>query len=58
MRVLHAADWHLGRTPEGGSRLGEQEALLEQHRRNAAGGAAVSPMKRCSRVQRRIRFVR
>ncbi|TJY43435.1 exonuclease SbcCD subunit D [Cohnella pontilimi] len=30
MRVLHTADWHLGRTLEGRSRLSEQEAFLEQ----------------------------
>lgn len=30
MRVLHTADWHLGRTLEGRSRLPEQEAFLDQ----------------------------
>jgi exonuclease SbcD len=30
MRVLHTADWHLGRTLEGRSRLAEQEAFLDQ----------------------------
>ncbi|MBW5444902.1 exonuclease subunit SbcD [Cohnella sp. CFH 77786] len=30
MRVLHTADWHLGRTLEGRSRLAEQEDFLDQ----------------------------
>ena len=30
MRVLHTADWHLGRTLEGRSRLAEQEAFVEE----------------------------
>ncbi|MEI7028192.1 exonuclease SbcCD subunit D [Paenibacillus sp. y28] len=30
MRVLHTADWHLGRTLEGRSRLAEQEAFVDE----------------------------
>lgn len=30
MRILHTADWHLGRTLEGRSRQAEQEAFLEE----------------------------
>ncbi|MFO7942157.1 MAG: exonuclease SbcCD subunit D C-terminal domain-containing protein [Bacillota bacterium] len=30
MRILHTSDWHLGRTLEGRSRAGEQEAMLEE----------------------------
>lgn len=30
MRILHTADWHLGRTLEGRSRLEEQERFLEE----------------------------
>ncbi|MNW25243.1 Nuclease SbcCD subunit D [compost metagenome] len=30
MRILHTADWHLGRTLEGRSRVKEQEAFLEE----------------------------
>lgn len=30
MRILHTADWHLGRTLEGRSRLEEQEAFLDE----------------------------
>ncbi|WP_010270378.1 exonuclease SbcCD subunit D [Paenibacillus senegalensis] len=30
MRILHTADWHLGRTLEGRSRLPEQEQFLEE----------------------------
>ncbi|MEO3947372.1 exonuclease SbcCD subunit D [Gorillibacterium sp. CAU 1737] len=30
MRILHTADWHLGRTLEGRSRLAEQERMLEE----------------------------
>ncbi|WP_349410183.1 exonuclease SbcCD subunit D [Pseudalkalibacillus sp. SCS-8] len=30
MRILHTADWHLGRTLEGRSRLKEQEAFLKE----------------------------
>ncbi|HEY0828227.1 MAG TPA: exonuclease subunit SbcD, partial [Bacilli bacterium] len=30
MRVLHTADWHLGRTLEGRSRLEEQAAFLDE----------------------------
>ncbi|MFC7371727.1 exonuclease SbcCD subunit D [Fictibacillus iocasae] len=30
MRILHTADWHLGRTLEGRSRLEEQAAFLEE----------------------------
>lgn len=30
MRILHTADWHLGRTLEGRSRLPEQERFLEE----------------------------
>ncbi|WP_281888253.1 exonuclease SbcCD subunit D [Paenibacillus sp. YYML68] len=30
MRILHTADWHLGRTLEGRSRLAEQEAFIEE----------------------------
>lgn len=30
MRILHTADWHLGRTLEGRSRRDEQEAVLEE----------------------------
>lgn len=30
MRVLHTADWHLGRSLEGRSRLEEQEAFLDE----------------------------
>lgn len=30
MRILHTADWHLGRTLEGRSRLTEQEEFLEE----------------------------
>ncbi|WP_159883825.1 exonuclease SbcCD subunit D [Paenibacillus puerhi] len=30
MRILHTADWHLGRTLEGRSRLAEQEAFIDE----------------------------
>lgn len=30
MRILHTADWHLGRTLEGRSRLPEQEAFIDE----------------------------
>ncbi|GIP35842.1 exonuclease SbcCD subunit D [Paenibacillus sp. J2TS4] len=30
MRILHTADWHLGRTLEGRSRLEEQEAFMDE----------------------------
>lgn len=30
MRILHTADWHLGKTLEGRSRLPEQEAFLDE----------------------------
>lgn len=30
MRILHTADWHLGRTLEGRSRQGEQEAFVDE----------------------------
>lgn len=30
MRILHTSDWHLGKTLEGHSRLGEQELFLEE----------------------------
>ncbi|MBP1999158.1 exonuclease SbcD [Paenibacillus shirakamiensis] len=30
MRILHTADWHLGRTLEGRSRLAEQERFLDE----------------------------
>lgn len=30
MRLLHTADWHLGRTLEGRSRLEEQQAILDE----------------------------
>lgn len=30
MRILHTADWHLGKSLEGNSRLKEQEAFLEE----------------------------
>lgn len=30
MRILHTADWHLGRTLEGRSRMEEQEALVDE----------------------------
>jgi DNA repair protein SbcD/Mre11 len=30
MRILHTADWHLGRTLEGRSRLPEQEAFVDE----------------------------
>lgn len=30
MRILHTADWHLGKTLEGRSRLTEQEAFLDE----------------------------
>ncbi|SDC71963.1 Exodeoxyribonuclease I subunit D [Paenibacillus sp. UNCCL117] len=30
MRILHTADWHLGRTLEGRSRLAEQEAFVDE----------------------------
>ena len=29
MRILHTADWHLGKNLEGHSRLDEQEEFLE-----------------------------
>ena len=29
MRILHTADWHLGKNLEGRSRLDEQELFLE-----------------------------
>ncbi|MFF0881768.1 exonuclease subunit SbcD, partial [Bacillus velezensis] len=30
MRILHTADWHLGKTLEGRSRLSEQAEVLEE----------------------------
>ena len=30
MRILHTADWHLGRSLEGNSRLSEQEEFIEE----------------------------
>lgn len=30
MRLLHTADWHLGRSLEGRSRLAEQQAFLDE----------------------------
>lgn len=30
MRILHTSDWHLGKTLEGYSRLGEQEQFIEE----------------------------
>ncbi len=30
MRILHTADWHLGRTLEGRSRMAEQEAFVDE----------------------------
>lgn len=30
MRLLHTADWHLGRSLEGRSRLEEQQAFLDE----------------------------
>jgi exonuclease SbcD len=30
MRILHTADWHLGRTLEGRSRMAEQESLVDE----------------------------
>lgn len=30
MRILHTGDWHLGRTLEGRSRLGEQEQFIDE----------------------------
>ncbi len=30
MRILHTADWHLGKTLEGRSRLSEQEAVIDE----------------------------
>lgn len=36
MRILHASDWHLGKTLEGRSRLPEQEAYLDEVVRLAA----------------------
>ena len=30
MKILHTADWHIGKLLEGKSRLQEQEMVLEQ----------------------------
>ena len=34
MKILHTADWHLGKLLEGRSRLEEQKIVMEQNRKS------------------------
>ena len=48
MRILHTADWHLGKNLEGQSRMDEQEQFLKDATAKAQGLLKWSPYKEYS----------